>query len=54
MSDNVVKSVDMEEMLKNPGKIPWANRLEKTSAQRGERDVDTNPNFVERVKLQRR
>lgn len=51
MYDKVDKNGKVENIMKNPGKIPWADKLEKEQSAKRPNGANPTPNLIERNKI---
>jgi len=51
MGDKINKNGNIDNIMKNPGKIPWANRLEKEQYTGKPNSASPTPNLMEKRKM---
>lgn len=51
MQDGFKQKSNMEQLMKNPGKIPWSQNTEKADYTKSDRSANPAPNFIERNKI---
>jgi len=51
MHDTINKNNNIDNIMKNPGKIPWADKLEKEQYQGKPKGANPTPNLIERNKI---
>ncbi len=51
MQEGFKQTSNMDEIMKNPGKIPWAKDSEKADYTKSNRGANPAPNFIERNKI---
>lgn len=45
---------DLKEIMKNPGKLPWVDRAEKSTYDSARRGANPTPSFIEKKKIMER